>query len=397
LLGVALSCGGSGGSGGGGGGEPSPIDVDLDPAFGGLTFDRAVKLVQHPNDANRWYVVQQGGEILTFLASNPAATLTTCLDLDPTVDLGSTTGNGEQGLLALAFDPDFGATTGGELYIAYTDDDAGEVILARYQSANATTFTALDDPLLALTHPLDNHNGGDLQFDLDGDYLFWSMGDGGGSGDPSENGQNRNTLLGTIMRLDVRNAPPAMQPYGIPAGNPFVGNPSCFAGPGTMPCPEIWAWGFRNPWRFGIDPMTGDMWVGEVGQAAFEEVDQVLQGLNYGWDCREGNQNFEFTGPCTTATLEPPEAVHPRTDARAITGGAVYRGTDIPELDVFFVYGDFATGNVWALDTTTDSPPRKLNLPVHNVAAFGQDVDGEIYLVTFSTPSIYALVPGDGG
>jgi hypothetical protein len=176
-----------------------------------------------------------------------------------------------------------------------------------------------------------------------------------------------------------------------------LGNPSCFAGPGTMPCPEIWAWGFRNPWRFGIDPMTGDMWVGDVGQAAFEEVDQVLPGLNYGWDCREGNQNFEFTGPCTTATLEPPEAVHPRTDARAITGGAVYRGTDIPELDGFFVYGDFATGNVWALDTTTDSPPRKLNLPVHNVAAFGQDVDGEIYLVTFSTPSIYALVPGDGG
>jgi len=296
--------------------------------------------------------------------------------------------------LGLAFDPDFDAVTGGELYLSYTDDAAGEVVLARYESDDGgLTFTPLTVPLLAIDHPRDNHNAGDVQFDADGLFLYWSMGDGGGTGDPDVNGQNTKNLLGTIMRLDVRAMAPPGLPYAIPPMNPFTGNASCYAAPQSLPCPEIWAYGFRNPWRFGVDPLTGDLWVGDVGQSTVEEIDFVVRGGNYGWNCLEGNVNYDFVPPCGTTSFQSPEVVHGRTEAQSIVGGAVYRGTDIPALAGYFIYGDFVTGNVWALDTRTAAPPIQLSVPALAVSAFGQDADGEVYVVTFESPSIYRLVP----
>lgn len=390
LAAFAVACGNGGD---GGGGIPASTTVALEAAFDGAVFDRPVKLVQHPDDDDRWYVVEQGGAIVTFLASAPAATREVAVDLSTSVILGATTGGGEQGVLGLAFDPAFDAVTGGELYIAYTDEAADESILARYSSSDGGLRFTFEEVVLAIDHPRSNHNGGDLVFDRDGDFLFYSMGDGGGGGDPDENGQDTTTLLGTILRLDVRSLAPPGEDYAIPPGNPFEGNPTCRGGFGAVDCPEIWAWGLRNPWRMAVDPVTGDLWTGDVGQSAREEIDRILGDRNYGWDCVEGDRDFQFIPPCDTIVFEPPEAVHDRTEAGAITGGVVYRGSDIPSLRGFYVYGDFVTGRVWALDTTTTDPPEVLGLPLHSIAAFGQGRDGEVYLVTFSAPSIYRLVP----
>jgi glucose/arabinose dehydrogenase len=187
-------------------------------------------------------------------------------------------------------------------------------------------------------------------------------------------------------------APPGF-PYAIPPMNPFVSNASCFAAPQNLPCPEVWAYGFRNPWRFGVDPITRDLWVGDVGQDTLEEIDFVVAGGNYGWNCLEGTANYEFVPPCDMPLFQSPEVVHGRSEAQSIVGGPVYRGTDVPQLAGYLIYGDFVTGNVWALDTRTAAPPIQLSVPTHAVSAFGQDADGEVYLVTFDSPSIYKLAP----
>jgi len=390
---AALFACSSGGGGGGGGEDRVPPDVELLAAFAGLAFDQPVKLVQHPTDATRWYVVEQGGEIRTFLDTNPAGTLTTAIDLveDFDVNLGDT--GGEQGLLGMVFDPSFGST--GAIYLSYTDEESDESILARYASLDGglTIIPSANPILLAIPHPASNHNGGDLAFGSDG-FLYYGTGDGGGGGDPDENAQDTRELLGKMLRLDVRSAPPMGRRYAIPNTNSFSSNPFCDSGSGTLPCPEIYAWGFRNPWRMNFDPGTGDLWLGDVGQSAREEIDLVLGGRNYGWDCFEGDLPFENDASCNGIDFEDPIAVHDRTDARAITGGAVYRGSVVPDLRGFYVYADFLTGRFFALDVNDPTPtPVRLDLPTQNVSAFGQARNGEIYVVTFGNPSIYTLVP----
>ena len=381
--------------GGGGGGTSDAPNLILEAAFASIQFANPVKLVQHPEVDDRWYVVEQGGKIWTFLASNPGATKIEVLDVaDHGVELG--TGE-EQGLLGLAFDPDFGP--GGELYITYTDDEAGASILARYESEDDDgPFTPTEDPIvLAIPHPNDNHNGGDILFGPD-ELLYYSMGDGGGSDDPADNGQDTSALLGKILRLDVLAAPAAGEAYAVPVTNPFfeADRPFCDAAgvsPAVPaePCPEIYAYGFRNPWRMNFDPETDELWVGDVGQSQREEIDLVLSGRNYGWDCREGNLGHNTLVDCTGLVFEEPRAAHSSSQARAITGGAVYRGTLVPDLFGFYVYGDFEEGNFWAFDVDTSELPDGLDLPAKNVSAFGQGRDGEIYIVTFDTPSIYRL------
>jgi glucose/arabinose dehydrogenase len=384
---------GGGGGGDGGGGDRLPPEVELLAAFGGLAFSRPVKLVQHPSDATRWYVVEQGGKIRTFLSTNPAGTLTTALDLvaDFDVDLGDT--DGEQGLLGMAFDPGFATT--GAIYLSYTDEEADDSILARYASLDdgLTIVPSANPILLAIPHPNDNHNAGDLAFGNDG-FLYYGTGDGGGGDDPDDNGQDRNVLLGKVLRLDVRSAPPMGRRYAIPPTNPFSPNAFCDTGSGTQPCPEIFAWGFRNPWRMNFDPTTNDLWLGDVGQGAREEIDRVQGGRNYGWDCFEGDLPHATAASCGGVAFEDPVAVHDRTEARAITGGAVYRGSVVPDLRGFYVYADFVTGRFFAFDVGDSAPePAMLSLPAQNVSAFGQDRNGEVYVVTFGTPSIYTLVP----
>lgn len=399
---LLAACGGGGGSGeggGNGGGGGNLPRIALEPAFGGINFASPVKLVQHPRDDDRWYVVEQGGKIWTFLASNPAATKKLALDIvaSPGIDVG---GSGEQGLLGLAFDPDFGAGgAGGELYVTYTDATAGDSMLARYQSPDDDgPFTPTADPIvLAIPHPMPNHNAGDILFGKD-DLLYYGTGDGGGGDDPDDNGQDTSALLGKILRLDVLGAPASGEKYAVPTTNVFsaAGRPFCDAagvGPTGQPCPEIFAWGFRNPWRMHFDPETDLLWVGDVGQSAREEIDLVRGGRNYGWDCREGDIPHPTAFPCAGLVFEPPEAVHGRSEAQAITGGAVYRGSAIPGLVKFYVYGDFVEGNFFAFDIDDTAPPTKLDLPKKSVTAFGQGRDGEIYAVTFDSPSIYKIVP----
>jgi glucose/arabinose dehydrogenase len=391
---AACSSGGGGGDGGGGGGSRVPPDIELLAAFGELSFDHPVKLVQHPSDAMRWYVVEQGGKILTFLSTDPDGTLATALDLvaDFDVNLGNTT-TGEQGLLGMAFDTDFATTH--DIYLAYTDEASDESILARYASLDGglTIVPDANPILLAIPHPDDNHNGGDLAFGPDR-FLYYSMGDGGGAGDPDENAQDRTVLLGKILRLDVHSVPPMGRRYAIPNTNPFSSNPLCDTGMGTLRCPELYAWGLRNPWRMNFDPTTGELWLGDVGQGTREEIDRILRARNYGWNCFEGDLPYENDSGCRGVSFEAPKAVHDRTDARAITGGVVYRGSAIPGLQGFYVYADFITGRFFALDVNDATPtPVPLDLPTLSVSAFGQARDGDIYVVTFDSPSIYRVAP----
>lgn len=394
LLSIALFACGGGGSGGGNGVLP---DFTLEAAFAGLDFSRPVKLVQHPVDDDRWYAVEQGGKIKTFLASDPAGTLLTAVDLvaSPGINLGDT--GGEQGLLGLAFDPDF--ATNGELYITYTDETAQKSMLARYQSPDADgpfTPTAPDPIVLAIPHNASSHNAGDIIFGPDDDLLYYSMGDGANS----STAQNTSALLGKVLRLDVRGTPAAGETYAVPPTNPFsaVGRPFCDAAgvsPAVpaQPCPEVYAYGFRNPWRMSFDLDTGDLWLGDVGESKQEEIDLVLSGRNYGWDCKEGELDNNTGAGCTGLTFEPPVVVHNRDFARSITGGVVYRGSLIPELDGFYLYGDFSLQRFYAFDVGSMGDPIPLGLPAKAVTAFGQGRDGEVYVVSFDSPSIYRLVP----
>jgi glucose/arabinose dehydrogenase len=354
-----------------------------------------VKLVQHPTDDDRWYVVEQTGQVRTFLTGNPAGHT---LAVDVAASGINLSPDDEQGLLGLAFDPDFDGM-GGEVYLTYTDEDTEESILARYVSANGVTFVADVSPIvLAIPHPANNHNGGDIVFGTD-DMLYYSMGDGGGAGDPDGNGQNTMTLLGSVMRLDVRATPPMGRTYAIPAGNPFAANNEfCDDGSGTEPCSEIWAYGLRNPWRMAFDPMNGQLWLGDVGQGAREEVDRIISGGNYGWDCFEGDVPFQNAGNCLLVPdFVEPEAVYDSgPGTRAVTGGVVYRGSAISGLAGHYLYADYFGGEIWALDTTSNEDPVLLLDSNLAIAAFGQGRDGEVYVVTHDSPSIYRLVPEPG-
>jgi glucose/arabinose dehydrogenase len=370
-----LACGSGGGGGDGTTESTTGIVASLVPAFDNLAFASPVKLVQHPDDDDRWYVVEQRGLVRTFLTQT-------------SINLGS----GERGLLGIAFDPGFASS--GEAYLAYTDGTAETCVLARWVSADGGETFVPDEILLVVPHPgASNHNGGDLEFGPDG-FLYWTLGDGGAN---SGNGQDTTTLLGNILRLDVNGAPPAGKPYAIPPGNPFAANAQCDGPlPHAASCPEIFAYGFRNPWRMQFDPATELLWAGDVGQAAQEEVDLVEAGKNYGWPCFEGELRMRSTPPCDLpdSSFAPPEAIHGRSEARALTGGAVYRGASIPALDGFYVYGDYVTRLFFAFDTANlGAPVERLLIPEARVTDFGQGRDGEIYVVSFGTPSIQRIAP----
>jgi glucose/arabinose dehydrogenase len=239
--------------------------------------------------------------------------------------------------------------------------------------------------ILVVNQPEANHNGGHIAFGHDG-YLYIGLGDGGGANDPHGaigNGQLMTTLLGKILRIDV--AP--RSGYAIPAGNAFPStNTQCgVSGTGPQPCPEIYASGFRNPWRWSFDRQTAALWVGDVGQGAREEVDRVVQAGNYGWRCFEGTLGTGLA--CgTEPNLLPPVAEYGRTAGRSVTGGYVYRGTRIPGLQGRYVFGDFVTGRMWhiAIDTVPTVVMNEGFDSGFNISSFGEDNDGELYVVRYS-------------
>jgi glucose/arabinose dehydrogenase len=377
-VGLAAGCG-SGGDGGGNPPPPPPVTVRFLSAFGGETFAQPIKLVQHPTDADRWYVVEQRGKVFTLLASNPAASRSLAVDVEVPFDLAT---GGEEGLLSMAFSPTFASD--GEVFFSYTETSAtnADSVVARFESNDGgLTFAPVagNPDVIRFDAEEDNHNGGDLAFGPDG-FLYYAMGDGGGSGDPDpEDGQNLDTLLGKILRLDI-----SVAPYASPPDNPFVG---------AAGRDEIWAYGLRNPWRMSFDLQTGELWAGDVGQSMREEIDRIVKGGNFGWDCREGDISFDPDPNCTPPFVEP-VVVHDRSEAHSITGGYVYRGSALPSLADSYVYGDFVTGRVFAYHFLAN-PPRveELAPPAGlGIASFGQARDGEMFLVDYGG-TIYRLAP----
>ena len=350
--------------------QPPPAVIaenyDAVRAFPQATFSRMVALVPIPGDETHAAVVtQQDGVIYRVSLADDAETSTVFLDLGDVIidDPGN-----EEGLLGLAFSPEY--ETDRRLYVAYSAGGPRRNTVARYTASGDAADPASGRVILEVEDFAQNHNGGALAFGPDG-YLYASLGDGGGAGDPLENGQNLDTLLGKILRIDVSG-----DTYTVPPDNPFVGR-----GAG-----EIWAYGLRNPWRFTFDRERGDLWVGDVGQGSWEEVDRIERGGNYGWSITEGPDCFN-DGDCDRTNLIAPRASYRLYEdgTCAVTGGYVYRGTALPELVGWYVYGDFCSGQVWAFDTEDDtSEPLLLTDTDYSIASFAEDPAGELYLVTFS-------------
>ncbi|MBX3212660.1 MAG: PQQ-dependent sugar dehydrogenase [Labilithrix sp.] len=358
---------------------PRPVgaQVALAPALGDLRFTAPIELIEGPG--RRSYVVEQGGVVKAVAPGGGAPSV--ALDISGRIVAG-----GEAGLLGLAFDPKFAEN--GFAYLYFTeniDPKPGVVfqdIVARVTSADggATFDPATIEILLAVDDPFANHNGGHLAFGPDG-MLYVGIGDGGSSGDPQGNAQNTDTLLGKLLRID----PHGGAPYGIPASNPFA------AGGGR---PEIYAYGFRNPWKFSFDMLTGDLWLADVGQSRYEEINRVVLGGNYGWNIREGKHCYESPG-CSTDGLIDPVAEYPRSEGISVTGGYVYRGKSIPSLEGHFVYGDFGTGNIWGFDGLGQTKGALLTPSNLKISSFGQDADGEVYVVDYASGAVKKLVAAD--
>lgn len=351
-------------------------DISLS-RFTNLSFTQPVLLLQAPNDAARWFVVQQNGLVQQFTGSNPASA-GTYIDLRSRVRAG-----GEMGLLGMAFHPDH--PTDNRVFLSYT---TGNPLVSRISSFTSSDGGATLDPasetvLLSIDQPADNHNGGHIAFGPDG-YLYIGIGDGGGAGDPSGNGQRLTTMLGKMLRIDVNGA----TPYAIPPSNPFAGNAICpAAGRSSGECPEIYAYGLRNPWRWSFDPVTGDLWVADVGQNMYEEVNLVTLGGNYGWRCREGAHNFQPGSPgCSTATLIDPVTEYDHSLGASITGGYVYRGSQATALAGRYLFGDFQSGRIFAWIAENATQPRQPTQLLDSdllISSFAVDNDGELYVVDY--------------
>ena len=353
-------------------------------AFPNVRFSSPVDL-QHPGDgSNRLFVVEQPGIIKVF-ENNPAVNAAaTFLDLRSRLVTG-----GEQGLLGLAFHPDY--ETNGYFYVNYTAPGPLRTVISRFQvSADNPLKADTSSELIMLTflQPFPNHNGGQIGFGPDG-YFYIATGDGGNGGDPQGNGQSKKTFLGKILRIDVDGLADARN-YTIPEDNPFAGNAE-----GDLE--EIYAYGLRNPWRFSFDPLNGRLWTGDVGQGLWEEVDIIELGKNYGWRTMEGFHCYNSSN-CDTTGLTMPiwEYPHNNSGGFSITGGHVYRGPSLLSLTGRYIYADFVSGRIWALgyenNTADNTLIRDTSL---EIASFGVDSTGELYFTAFNG-YIYKLTQTSG-
>jgi len=357
--------------------EPPPPagEVSVERVFPLLSFVDPVAMLQAPGDSSLWFVVEQRGVVQVFSAATPSSTAE-FMNIISRVDSGAS----EAGLLGFAFDPDF--ATNGYVYASFTTAGPFRSVVSRFtlDAATGTVAPASEVVILEVAQPESNHNGGHLAFGDDGN-LYVALGDGGGGGDPFDNGQDTTTLLGTILRLDVSSLPG----YGIPDGNPFRGETECVGGSGTANCPEIFAWGFRNPWRFSFDRQTGELWAGDVGQGNWEEIDLVTAGQNYGWNVREGANCFPPSVATCDETSVDPITEYPHGDGFSVTGGYVYRGSDFPDLVGQYIFGDFVTGRIWRVpaDAAQGTAPVELARTMLNISSFGEGTDGELYVVDY--------------
>ncbi|HEY5807989.1 MAG TPA: PQQ-dependent sugar dehydrogenase [Povalibacter sp.] len=376
--------------------RPASGSIQVQP-FTSLSFDASVALLQAPGDDTRWYVVEQDGTIKTFQGANATATTT----------YGSVTvtSGGEMGLLGMAFHPNF--PTDSRVFLSYTRRISGGLVsrISSFANSSRTALGPTETVLLTLNQPQDNHNGGNIAFGKDG-LLYIGFGDGGGGGDDhgsTGNGQLLTTMLGKMLRIDV--GAQSATTYAIPGDNPFASNAKCTATtPNAASCPEIYAWGLRNPWRWSFDRSNGDLWAGDVGQGAWEEVNTVARGGNYGWRCREGAHEYSAGTPgCNTAASIDPVTEYDHSLGTAITGGYVYRGPQTTPLKGRYIFGDSGTGRLWAWipeNATTASPrkPTQLADTDLSIVSFGEGNDGELYVVNYnSLHKIVFQAPTGGG
>ena len=349
---------------------PKLQTVTLEPALGGARFDRPVEVGAYPS--GRFFVAEQGG--LVHLLRTDGTDRRVLLDLREHIDVE----RGE-GLLSVALDPDF--ERNGYLWAYYFA--AGEPprsVLGRFEVTGDTADAASGLEVLVLPQPGFNQNGGAIRFGPDG-MLYLSLGDGSASTDPFDNGQDLGTLLGAVIRIDVRDSSPA-QPYAIPPDNPFVGVEGAHE--------EIWAYGLRNPWRMAFDPEDGTLWAGDVGFIDNEEVNRVGRGANHGWNVLEGFGCLTPGAECDAEGMTPPVLVYGHDAGRcSVTGGVVYRGDAIPALRGVYLFGDFCSGEVFALRPPADDvePPGERTEPVvlvggaGSLVSFGLDEAGEVLVV----------------
>jgi glucose/arabinose dehydrogenase len=362
-------------------------------------FSNPVELVNARDGSGRLFVVEQGGKIRIVLDGSVLAAPYLDLSASGLISFG-----GERGLLGLAFHPQYPAN--GAFYVFYTRADDGALTIARYLRSAADANQA--DPasgavLLTIPHPVNaNHNGGHLAFGPDGD-LYIGAGDGGGGGDVPNNAQNRGLLLGKLLRIGVDGG----TAYAIPPRNPFAGAGSCnngAAADASGTCPEIWASGLRNPWKFSFDRLTGDLLIGDVGQGAREEMDfqpaAAAGGRNYGWHVFEGNSCFTTQPECGALGNAVPPVItygHDSQGGISITGGYRYRGTRSIALRGYYLYGDFGSTRIWAArpDGGGQWQPEVLFEPplagIDGISSFGEDEAGELHVASYGNGSIWAL------
>ena len=369
-------------------GVPTVPGTALDSVRVASGLTRPVLVAAPPRDVIRQFIVEQGGRVRVL--KNDVLLATPFIDVS-----GSVSCCGERGLLGMVFALDY--ETSGVFYLSYTNNSGHSEVRRYTVSANPDVANPGGTLVLSQTQPFANHNGGHIAFGPDG-YLYFGLGDGGDAGDPQENAQNPSSLLGKLLRIDV-DAPT----YTIPPGNPFVGVPGR---------DEIWAYGLRNPWRWSFDRATGALYIADVGQGQWEEVDyrpgSSTGGENYGWDTYEGNACFE--SPCSPAGLTSPVLVYDHSQGCSVTGGYVYRGCRMPDLHGTYFYSDYCTPFIRTFrgvsggmaqnqqDRTADLAPGG-GLSIGGVSSFGEDARGELYIVDYGGGStgqgeVYRIVPG---
>ncbi len=378
--------------------QSAQIKLAVQRVYPGLTLTTAHSLIRPPGDGSRWIVVQQDGRVLSFADQANVSTTQTMLDLTDRVVFRNV-----HGLLGLVLHPNFPSDP--RAWVAYTHETSPDVIVLRISEFRSTdngiTLDAGSEQILfEMAQPGGHNNGGNLMFGPEGD-LYIGTGDGGNDDRDSTqagNGQLTNNLLGKILRIDVSGTTGSKR-YRIPADNPFAANSPCnLDGTGSADCPEIFAWGFRNPWRWSFDRVGGALWLADVGSHTREEVDLVVKGGNYGWRCKEGTLDTAL--PCGTPStpLIPPVAEYEHPTGQAITGGFVYRGKAIPLLVGRYLFADYSSQRIWSIGVN-QAPTLFVGLNDGwdsgvNIASFAQDNDGELYVVDVRTSQIWKLVPG---
>jgi glucose/arabinose dehydrogenase len=379
---LTQNCGGGNGSGNNPPPPPPPGPLTITLASVATGFVNPLGLVPANDNSNRLFVLEQRGTIR--IIQNGSVLATPFLDIQNRVEAMD-----EKGLLGMALHPQFAQNR--RFFLNYTTGRLTgglQSVIAEYQASAADPNRAdlTERILFTVNQPFDNHNGGQLGFGPDG-FLYIAFGDGGSAGDPLNNGQSRQTLLGKILRIDVNGTNSSNGQYGIPANNPFAS--------GANGMPEIWALGLRNPWRFSFDTNGGRLFAGDVGQDNFEEIDIIIGGGNYGWRTMEGMHCFNPASGCIQTGLILPITEYNHNEGRAVIGGFVYRGTAIPQLQGQYIFGDLTSGTIWRLQET--SPGVWSRTTLHSsgrtISSFGQDLAGELYVLDYDNGVVLRISP----